>query len=57
MCLVGSNALILGTVNSPSLATHKKQVVIQVKTAALSGSFRLSWDLNMLMMSGVKDAC
>ena len=57
MCLVGSNALILGTVNSPSLATHKKQVVIQVKTAALSGSFRLSWDLNMLMMSGVKGAC
>ena len=57
MCLVGSKALILGTVNSPSLATHQKQVVIQAKMATSRGLFGLSWDLNMLMMSGVKGAC
>jgi len=47
---------MLGTVNSPSLATHQKQVVMHAKVAASSGSFGLSWDLRMPMISGVKGA-
>jgi len=54
ICLVGSKALILGTVNSPTLATPQKQTVMQAKMAASSGSSRFSWDLNRAIMSGVK---
>jgi len=45
ICLVGSKALMLGTVNSPTLATPQKQTVMQAKTAASSGSSMFSCDL------------
>jgi len=47
---------MLGTVNSPSLVMHQKQVVMQVNVAASSGLSRSSCDLSTLMISGVKGA-
>jgi len=53
ICLVGSKALMLGTVNSPTLAMPQKQTVMQAKTAVSSGSSMFSCDLKRDIMSGM----
>ena len=54
MCIVGSKLLMLGMVNSPTLATPQKQTVRHANMAASRGLLGLSWDLKRERMSGVK---
>ena len=54
MCLVGSNASMFWTVNSPTLETHQKQMVMHAKVAASRGSFKSSCDLKSAMMARMK---
>ena len=54
MCFAGSKALMLGMVNSPTLAMPQKQTVRHAKKAASRGLLGSSWDLKKERVSGVK---
>ena len=57
MCFAGSNALMLGMVNLPTLATPQKQTTRHAKKAVSRGLLRSSWDLKRERVSGVKGSC